>query len=221
MPWKHPDKSKIGDIDVSTHHAIETLAENILRKNSALEPLTEYIKERVVPGVLWYQKRGDRAERMYLSMQATAVVFGALVPVLVNVSLAQLPIPTVTTILSLIVVILVALEGVLHYRDRFRNYRSTAHALEKESFLLFARAAPYDKCTDDAGLCALFVNNTEAYVGKEVDSTLKIMTVSSAEPPSTPPPSTPPPSTPPPSTPPPSTPPRSTPPPSTPPPSTE
>jgi hypothetical protein len=173
--------NEIADIDISTHQAIVTLAENNLRKDAALDPLTEYIEKRVVPGVQWYQKHGDRAERMYLSMQATAVVFGALVPVLINVGLPNVPIPTVTTILSLIVVILVALEGVLHYRDRYRNYRSTAHALEKESFLLFARAAPYDKCTDDAGLYAQFVKNTEAYVGKEVDSTLKIMTVSSAE----------------------------------------
>ncbi len=169
---------KRGKRNISPHDAILELTDIFLKTESGkeLENLREYIKARVAPGVLWYQEQGDRAEHRYLGMQVTAVVLGAIVPVLINVSLPVINTNNLTTLLSLVVVVVVALEGVLHYRERYRNYRTAAYALEQECFNCFLRAPPYHQCKDNE-LCSQFVKNAEGYIGQEVASTLKTMTV--------------------------------------------
>ena len=173
-------KKKKKEMNISTYDAILALADIFLKTDgdTQLDNLRNYIKTRVAPGIHWYQKMGDRAEHSYLAMQVLAVVLGAIVPVLISLNLSGDYVKYVTTLMSLTVVILVALEGVLHYRERFRNYRSTAHALEQECFSCFLRAPPYDKCEkDNQKLCTEFAKNTESYIGQEVSSTLKTMTV--------------------------------------------
>lgn len=172
-------KKKKKEMSISTYDAILTLADIFLKTDgdAQLNNLKNYIKTRV-PGIHWYQKMGDRAEHSYLAMQVTAVILGAIVPVLINLNFSGDYIKYATTLMSLTVVIVVALEGVLHYRERYRNYRSTAHALEQECFSCFLRAPPYDKCEkDNQKLCTEFAKNTEGYIGHEVSSTLKTMTV--------------------------------------------
>ncbi|MGZ4864513.1 MAG: DUF4231 domain-containing protein [Halobacteriota archaeon] len=166
--------------NISPDDAISKLADTYLKTESGkeLENLRAYVKTRIAPGVLWYQKEGDRAENTYLAMQITAVVLGALVPVLVNVSIPSINLNNLVTLLSLIVVIVIALEGVLHYREHYRNYRSTAHALEQECFSCFLRAPPYDSC-DDKELCSRFVENAEDLMGQEGSTNIKNMTISS------------------------------------------
>ncbi|HYA33017.1 MAG TPA: DUF4231 domain-containing protein [Candidatus Bathyarchaeia archaeon] len=173
-------RKQIKQKNISTYDAVLKLADTFLPSEGdvALSSLKEYIKTRVAPGIHWYQKKGDRAENGYLAMQIIAVTLGAVVPVLVNLNLTGDAIKYATTLMSLSVVIVVALEGVLHFRERYRNYRSTAHALEQECFSCFLRAPPYDKCGNDSKkLCLEFAKKTESYIGQEVASTLKTMTV--------------------------------------------
>ena len=160
---------------------------NVVDKLQSEDPeLYDYIQNRVATGICFYQTEGDKAQRRYIWMRSIAVVAGAFVPVLINVNLGIIKINDIsssintlfTTLLSLVVVILVSLEGVLHYRERYKNYRSTSHAIEQECFLLLMRGPPYDKCGEDKSkLRAEFVKRTEAYISREVTSTLSTMTV--------------------------------------------
>jgi hypothetical protein len=102
---------------------------------------------------------------------------GADVPVLVNVTFLHQAL--VTTAISLIVVISVSLDGVWHWRDQWRNYRSTSSAIEHEFFAYETRALPYTKFAEnEAGKKAAFtefVQRVENLISHEVESTLSVM----------------------------------------------
>jgi membrane protein implicated in regulation of membrane protease activity len=74
-------------------------------------------------------------------MRAASVVAAAVVPVLVNVSFDGRAV--VATLLGLIVVVLVSLESVFHYREQWKNYRSTEQYLGREAVLFRAHVGPY------------------------------------------------------------------------------
>lgn len=170
MRLSNTDKKKPRD-ELCIEDLVRDLAEGDLT-------VDEYIKTRVAPGVEWYRTHGDQARSRYLWMRGIAVIGGAIVPVLVNVNSPSNVLSTwVTTILSLVVVIFVSLEGVLHYREQWKNYRSTSSALEHEFFSLKTNSRPYDRCRDKQTEFKTFVQRVETYIGHEVASTLSIMTL--------------------------------------------
>jgi len=107
-------------------------------------------------------------------MRALTVVGGALVPVLVNVDLNE--IEYVTTAISLIVVMLVSLEAVLHYREQWKNYRSTEQYLGHEVVYFQNRAGAYREL-DDLGALQLLIDRVESAIASENAATLNTMTL--------------------------------------------
>jgi hypothetical protein len=110
-------------------------------------------------------------------MRALTVLGGALVPVLVNLGVGSWAIPmrVITTVISIVVVIFVSLEGVFHYREQWVNYRSTEEFMRKEYFLFAAREGPYVDM-EPAKAYTLFVERIENAVAGENASTLQILT---------------------------------------------
>lgn len=163
-----PDCTKISDIKV--------VVENFAARH--LDP-EEYIKCRVSNGIGWYRDEADSARSRYLVMRIVAVLFAAFVPVVLNLSTGWPYQNYVVTVLSLVVVIAVSLEGVLHYKERWRTYRSTSSALEHEFFAYQTGAPPYDKHQDATGRHTSFdkfVRRVETLIAHEVESTLSVMT---------------------------------------------
>lgn len=78
-------------------------------------------------------------------MRAFTVVAGGIVPVLVNVetsinTVIGYPImKALITVISLLVVVTVSLESVFHYREQWKNYRSTEQLIGHEQFEFLAR----------------------------------------------------------------------------------
>ncbi len=101
----------------------------------------EYISERVEQFQKWYDAKAVQAKGRYLRSRVIAVTGAAIVPVVAN----AIPDPAITryatTIISLIVSLTVALEGVYTFRetngriiDRLSNFcheRNSSFALEK------------------------------------------------------------------------------------------
>ncbi len=119
-------------------------------KQPALNILPEqYITERVEQYQGWYDKKAVITKSRYLRMRAFSVVGGGLVPVLVNIpsqnfSILGVPvIQALVTVISLLVVIVVSLESVIHYREQWKNYRSTEQLLGHEKFLFRSRVGRY------------------------------------------------------------------------------
>jgi hypothetical protein len=133
----------------------------------------EFIAERVNPALGYYDKTANKHKRAYLRMRAVTVIGGAIVPVLVNINLPNIDI--LTTIISLIVVLLVSLESVYHFREQWTNYRSAEQNLRNEYFLFTSRGGTYARMDPDDAY-KLFVDRVEEVIEAENSSTLKVMT---------------------------------------------
>lgn len=133
----------------------------------------EYIAQRINPIRAWYDKKAGEAKRLHQRMRACTVVGGALVPVLINID--QPGIKTLTTAISLLVLVLLSLESVFHFREQWKNYRSTEQSLEKEYFNFVAAEGAY-RGLDDKKAFLEFVDRVEGAIASENSSTLNVMT---------------------------------------------
>lgn len=82
------------------------------------------------------------------------------------------------TIIGLLVVIVVSLESVFHYREQWKNYRSTEQLLGHEKFLFRSRVGRY-KGLSDQDAFRLFVERVEEAIAAENAATLNVMTMAS------------------------------------------
>ena len=140
-----------------------------------------YIQDRVEQYQKWYDKKAASCKSRYLQMRAFSVVGGGMVPVLINVGsqyrLFGAPIvQIVVTIISLMVVICVSMESVFHYREQWKNYRSTEQLLGHERFLFQSRVGRYRNLSDPEAF-SLFVERVEEAIAIENSSTLNVMTM--------------------------------------------
>jgi hypothetical protein len=133
-----------------------------------------YINERLKQYVGWYNDKAVVMKARYLRMRWISVVSGAVVPVLVNLSFPL--VSYLTTALSLVVVVLVSLEGVFHYREQWKNYRSTEQFLGHELFFFRTRGGPYRELGEAEAFQQL-VDRVESAIAAENASTLNTMTL--------------------------------------------
>jgi Protein of unknown function (DUF4231) len=133
----------------------------------------EYVSERLNPEMDYYNKSATLAKKNYLRMRALTVIGGALVPVLVNVTLPYMHF--LTTVISLMVVLFVSLETVYRYREQWTNYRTAENNLRNEYFVFTARSGAYSGL-DEPSAFMLFVNRVEQAIEAENSSTLRVMT---------------------------------------------
>jgi hypothetical protein len=122
----------------------------------------------------WYDGKAVRTKALYLRMRTVAVVGGAAVPVLVNVTWNYTKI--VTTVISLLVVVLLSLESVYHYREQWKNYRSTEQFLSHERIFFMNRMYDYEGLSDYNAF-KLFVDHVESAIVSENAATLNTMTL--------------------------------------------
>jgi hypothetical protein len=144
----------------------------------------QYIEIRVKQYQEWYDRKAVGCKKRYLFMRAFTVIAGGIVPVLVNIETninAMLGYPitkAVVTVISLAVVITVSLESVFHYREQWKNYRSTEQLLGHEQFEYLARVGVYKNLGEEEGF-KLFVERTESAIASENAATLNVMSMGS------------------------------------------
>ena len=80
--------------------------------------------------------------------------------------------------ISLGVVIFLSLESVFHYREQWKNYRSTEQLLGHEKFLFRSRVGRYHGVSDEDAF-RILVERVEEAVATENAATLNIMTTAS------------------------------------------
>ncbi|MBV9017401.1 MAG: DUF4231 domain-containing protein [Alphaproteobacteria bacterium] len=142
----------------------------------------EFISERVVTYQQWYDRKAVIAKSRFLWMRGFSVVGGAIVPVLVNLPIKQevvsglSAVTIAVTIISLLVVICVSLESVLHYREQWKNYRSTEQLLGHEMIAFRAETGPYAVKGPEDRL-RIFVQRVEDAIRAENTATLNVMTM--------------------------------------------
>ena len=143
---------------------------------SALTP-DEYIETRVNFKTEAYRAKGEHYRWGYLATASIAAVAAAAVPVLIN--LKDIP-SIVPTLLSLLVTILVTLEGVFHLREHWKNYDLMKSFLRQEACLFQAGAGAYrGKTHHDAFV--LLVERVEDGIAKERAQTIEMRTTRSSD----------------------------------------
>jgi len=118
------------------------LSDNAERQSEEIDA-KKYLEGRVKERIDYYCKDARKKKRLFLSMRSLTVVLGAIVPVLINISSPFLT--AIATIFSTIVVILVAIESVFHFRERWKNYRAAELMLRREEYYFLTRSGPYEK----------------------------------------------------------------------------
>jgi Protein of unknown function (DUF4231) len=150
---------------------------------AVLDP-TQYIETRIKQYQAWYDRKAVICKNRYLRTRAFTVIAGGIVPVLVNTetsinALVGHPIMKgIITVLSLSVVVAVSMESVFHYREQWKNYRSTEQLLGHEQFTYSTRVGVYSNLTDETAF-KLFVERTESAITSENAATLNVMAVGS------------------------------------------
>lgn len=136
----------------------------------------EYITKRVDQFSGWYDSKAVTAKSAYLKTRTFSVIGSLLVPVLTNLSLQPFELykPYLITVISLTVSILVALDGIYHFADQWKNYRSSEQFLSREKFLFLTGEGSYKDLESDAAFI-LFVERVESQIAAENSATLNVI----------------------------------------------
>ena len=140
---------------------------------------SDYVEQRAKQYQAWYDKKAVTAKSSYLRMRTAIVLGGVVVPVIVNS-----PIPgkdVVASIISLVVAACVALESVYHYREQWKNYRSTEQFLGREQVLFLTGEGGYKEFKSPEAAFIYFVERCEGAIEAENASTLSVMTLAQQE----------------------------------------
>jgi Protein of unknown function (DUF4231) len=138
----------------------------------------EYLRTRVDYKTEAYRAKGMRYRWGYLGMACTSAVAAATVPVLINLK----DLPTIyPTLLSLLVTVLVGLEGILHFREHWKNYDLMKSFLRQEACTFQAGAGAYRGKTESEAF-VLLVERVEEEISKERSQTIQMRTARSSEP---------------------------------------
>jgi len=153
--------------------------ENIMTASpySARTP-AEYIQTRVDYKTEAYRKKGEHYRFGYQTTATVAAIAAAAVPVLINFQ--NVP-DIVPTLLSLLVTILVTLEGIFHFREHWKSYDLMKSFLRQEACLFEAGAGAYrGKGANEAFV--LLVERVEDAIAKERAQTIEMRTARAPEP---------------------------------------
>ncbi len=137
----------------------------------------EYLQQRLESQRNWYSGKARSCKRAYQVTQLITVILAALVPV-VTVVVSQEGAARwwwVATSLGLVVGLLASIEGVIHWREQWKNYRHTDQYLERETMYFRMRAGVYSSLDDTAALREL-VERCETAISSENAATLNNMT---------------------------------------------
>lgn len=152
-----------------------------------MEPIldpSQYIKDRLDQYQGWYDKKAVLMKKSYLRGRVLSAIGAVLVPIITNVSLPELKITDdlildfpkiVATILSTAVALFIALEGVLHYREQWKNYRTTEQYLTAQKNLFLNKVGDYSNLNENESF-RLLVNRVETAISEENSITLNVLT---------------------------------------------
>lgn len=144
----------------------------------------KYVTERLNQYQGWYDAKAVRMKRNYLRGRVWSAVSAVLVPIITNISIPEIHLPNnitidlmkiLATLLSTLVALLIALEGVLHYREQWKNYRTTEQYLTLQRHLFQNKVGEYAKLTPDEAF-KLLVKNVEKAIADENAITLNVLT---------------------------------------------
>jgi Protein of unknown function (DUF4231) len=159
------------------------------------DKIKHYIDSRLTgeTGYLgYYDKTARRMKRRHLQNRAAAAVGAVLIPVVSNVpweihiGASTIHVSTVgASLIGLAVALILALEGVFHFKDQWQNCRGTEQFLLSQRYRFENRVDEYQTLSDEDAF-KLFVSRVEKAIIDENNVTLNILGRSEAASPTPP-----------------------------------
>ncbi|ABE52599.1 DUF4231 domain-containing protein [Methanococcoides burtonii] len=138
----------------------------------------QYLKNRLEQYRSWYDNKAVKMKKRYQQTQAIAAIGAVLVPVINNVSIEAQDVDLAklsVTLTGILVALAIAFEGIFHYKEQWKNYRSTEQYLETQKQLFVHRIGDYSELDEDSAF-KLLVNRIESAIAEENAVTLNILT---------------------------------------------
>ena len=145
------------------------------------ERIDRYLNERLTGYIGYYDRTAQRMKKRHLQTKGTAAVGAVLIPVVSNLPW-QLEFGGVTvdvssggaSIIGLAVALILALEGVFHFKEQWQNYRGTEQFLLSQRFRFENRTDEYESLESEDAF-RLFVKRVEDAILEENNVTLNIL----------------------------------------------
>jgi Protein of unknown function (DUF4231) len=147
--------------------------------------IKEYIDSRLVSGQTgylgYYDRTARRMKRRHLQNRSAAAIGAVLIPVVSNMSWephihgTTIHVATIgASLIGLIVALILALEGVFHFKEQWQNFRGTEQYLLSQKYRFENGVDEYQSLsTEDA--FKLFVSRVEKAILDENNVTLNIL----------------------------------------------
>lgn len=146
-----------------------------------------YIKNRLEQYRGWYDNKAVTMKKRYLNSRIISAVSAVLIPIVNNIDFRCILFSCdidlsnlIVTLLGIIVAILIALEGVLHYREQWKNYRTTEQYLQTQKNLFLHSSGDYTDLDDEKAF-KLLVSRIEKAIEDENAITLNVLTKNEKE----------------------------------------
>ena len=125
--------------------------------------IEQYIKDRVEKQINWFNSKAKTCKWHYYIFSMTSIVASALTPVFVKAC------PDTSIVTSLIATIVLSLNNLCKFKDKWNLYRMTAELLQKEKMLyLYSTDNPENKDNNFIGQ----IENILADSNKKWDSNI-------------------------------------------------
>ncbi|HXF40769.1 MAG TPA: DUF4231 domain-containing protein [Blastocatellia bacterium] len=126
------------------------------------EKFDEYLKERHITSIGYYETQAGRNKRMYNAFQWGVIIISAVMPVMV-VSLNP-EYKLATAGLSLLLAIGTSGLKAFKFQENWINFRQVAETLKQEKYFYEADLGPYSSAADKR---AMFVDRVESLISRE------------------------------------------------------
>jgi hypothetical protein len=143
--------------------------------------IDRYLVDRIDQFAGWYDKKAVKLKASFLRARVCTAIGAVLIPVL---STLRFPLAAFGTTVDLprlavslvgvMVALLIALEGVLHHREQWKNYRTTEQYIRAQRHLFENRVGDYADGTLDEAFKKL-VWNIESAIKNENEVTLNVL----------------------------------------------
>ena len=129
----------------------------------------------------YYDRTASRMKTRHLQTRSAAAIGAVLIPVVSNLPLvltvgaATVDVARIgTSLIGLGVAVILALEGVLHYKEQWQNYRGTEQYLLSQKFRYENRVEEYNTLNEEDAF-KLFVSRVEKAILDENNVTLNAL----------------------------------------------
>ncbi len=154
---------------------------------SEKENIDSYIENRLEQYRKWYDNKAVKMKKRYLTSRTISAISAVLIPIIANTTVNFTILETsinfsnlLVTLLGIVVACFIALENVFHYREQWKNYRTTEQYLQTQKNLFLHSSGDYEKL-DKVSAFRVLVNRIEKAIEDENAITLNVLTKTEKE----------------------------------------